>query len=202
MYGSNSLAVNPAMGFKTLQDLIDYAKKNPGKLSYASAGNGTSGHLAMELLKQRAGIDMLHVPYKAGGQALNDVIAGVVPLMFNNSDVVVPHLQTGRLSVLAITSPKRSPIAPNLPTVAEQGLPNFEVTAWAGVSVPSGTPKAIIDRLQVASARVVNSSAFKALQESRGGIVVGSTAEQFTAHVQREVDTWTQVIRTANIQVD
>lgn len=201
VYGANVLVAHPATGIKTLRDLIDRAKANPGQLSYASAGNGTSGHLAMEMLKLRAGIHLLHIPYRGGAQALNDVLSGQLPLMFMNQDAVIAHAQAGKLVPLAITSPTRNAIFPNLPTVAEGGLAGFEATAWAGISAPVGTPKSVIDRLHTASVKAMQGP-FKSGQESKGAVVVASSPEQFTAFVQKETENWTQVIKSAGIQVD
>lgn len=201
VYGANVLVAHPATGIKTLRDLIERAKANPGQLSYASAGNGTSGHLAMEMLKLRAGIHLLHIPYRGGAQALNDVLSGQLPLMFMNQDAVIAHAQAGKLVPLAITSPTRNAIFPNLPTVAEGGLAGFEATAWAGISAPVGTPRAVIDRLHTASVKAMQGP-FKSGQESKGAVVVASSPEQFTAFVQKETENWTQVIKSAGIQVD
>ena len=201
VYGANVLVAHPATGIKTLRDLIERAKANPGQLSYASAGNGTSGHLAMEMLKLRAGIHLLHIPYRGGAQALNDVLSGQLPLMFMNQDAVIAHAQAGKLVPVAITSPTRNAIFPNLPTVAEGGLAGFEATAWAGISAPVGTPKAVIDRLHTASVKAMQGP-FKSGQESKGAVVVASSPEQFTAFVQKETENWTQVIKSAGIQVD
>jgi tripartite-type tricarboxylate transporter receptor subunit TctC len=199
--GANVLVVNPATGFKTVQELVAFAKSNPGKLSYASAGNGTSGHLAMELLKQRAGIFMVHVPYRGGAPALNDVLAGHVGLMFINQDAVIPHLKTGKLVALAITSPARNARFPDLPTIAESGYPGFEATAWAGLSAPRGTPAAVVERIHAAAVKAMQ-GAFKAKQEATGAVVVASSPAQYTAFVRREVSTWTEVITSAGIKAD
>lgn len=201
VYAANILVANPASGFKTLKDLMQYAKANPGKLSYASSGNGSSGHLAMEMLKQRAGLDIVHVPYKGGAPALNDVLAGQLPIMFINQDAVIPFAKTGKLVSLAITSPTRNPVFPDVPAVQEAGLPGFEATAWAGLSAPAGTPRAVVDRIHAAAVKVMQGP-FRGKQEATGAVVVASSPEQFAAFVQRETDNWTQVIRTAGITAD
>ena len=199
--GANILVAHPSAGFKTIKDLIAFVKANPGKVSYASAGNGTSGHLAMELFKQRAGLSMVHIPYKGGAQALNDVLGGQLPLMFINQDAVIPHAKTGRLVPLAITSPQRNPLFPDLPTIAESGFPGFEATAWAGLPAPKGTPPAVIEKIHAAAVRAMQGP-FKAKQEATGALVVGSNPAQFSDFVRREVDTWVQVITTAGIKAD
>ena len=198
--GANILVVNPATGFRTLGELLQHARKHPGRLSYASSGNGSSGHLAMELLKQRAGVSMLHIPYKGGAPAMNDLLGGQVDLMFINQDAVIPHQQSGRLVPLAITSAQRNAMFPNLPTVAES-FAGFEATAWAGISVPKGTPAAIVERLHVATVKALNGP-MRAKQEATGALVVGSTPAQYTQFVRDETAKWTQVIRTANIKAD
>lgn len=201
VYGANILVTNASTGFKSLQDFIQYVRANPGKLSYASAGNGSSGHLAMELLKQRAGLNLVHIPYRGGAPALNDVLAGQVPVMFINQDAVIPYARSGKLTPLAITSPARNAVFPELPTVGEAGLPGFEATAWAGLSAPAGTPRAIVDRIHAAAVKVMHGP-FRARQEATGAVVVASTPEQFAAFVQKETDSWSQVIRTAGITAD
>lgn len=198
--GANILVVNPSTGFRTLGELLAYARKNPGRLSYASSGNGSSGHLAMELLKQRAGVSMLHIPYKGGAPAMNDLLGGQVDLMFINQDAVIPHQQSGRLVPLAITSAQRNAMFPNLPTVAES-FAGFEATAWAGISVPKGTPTAIVERLHAATVKALNGP-MRAKQEATGALVVGSTPAQYTQFVRDETAKWTQVIRTADIKAD
>jgi len=201
MAGSNILVAHPSTGFKSLQALLAAAKARPGRLSYASSGNGSSGHLAMELLKQRAGVSILHIPYRGGAPAMNDFLGGQVDMMFINQDAVIPHLRTGRLVPLAITSPSRNPLFPDLPTVAEAGFAGFEATAWAGLSAPKGTQQAVIDRVHAAAVQALNGP-MRARQEATGAVVIGSRPEQFTAFVQAETDKWTRVIRTAGIKPD
>ena len=198
--GANILVVHPSTGFRTLGELLAHARKHPGRLSYASSGNGSSGHLAMELLKQRAGVSMLHIPYKGGAPAMNDLLSGQVDLMFINQDAVIPHQQSGRLIPLAITSTQRNAMFPNLPTVAES-FAGFEATAWAGVSAPKGTPAAIVERVHAATLKAL-SGPMRAKQEATGAQIVGSSPAQFTQFVRDETTKWTQVIRTANIKVD
>lgn len=199
--GANILVVHPSTGFRTLGDLLAHARKHPGRLSYASSGNGSSGHLAMELLKQRAGVAMLHIPYRGGAPAMNDLLSGQVDLMFINQDAVIPHQQSGRLVPLAITSTQRNAMFPNLPTVAESGFAGFEATAWAGVSAPKGTPAAIVERLHTATVKALGGS-MRAKQEATGALIVASTPTQFSNFVREETTKWTQVIRTANIKAD
>jgi len=199
--GANVLVVHPATGFKTLQDLVRYAKANPGKLSYASAGNGTSGHLAMEMLKQRAGISMLHIPYRGGGPALLDLMGGQVQLMFNNQDAVMAPVASGKIVALAISSPARNPLMPQVPSVAESGYPGFQATAWAGVSGPKGLPDTVVDTLHAAVVKALQGP-LRAKFEATGAQVLGTSPAQFTAFVRSETDNWATVIRQAHIKVD
>ncbi len=199
--GSNVLVVHPRTGFKTLRDLLAFAKANPGKLSYASSGNGSSGHLAMEMLKQRAGAFILHVPYRGGAPALTDLLAGQVDLMFLNQDAVIPYVRSGQLVALAITSATRNPLYPDVPTVAESGFPGFEARAWTGLSAPRGTPAAVVETIHAAAMKAIQGP-MKARQEAIGAQVVGSTPAQFSAFVREETDKWAAVIKTSGIKAD
>lgn len=201
VYAANILVAHPASGIRSMRDFVQQVRANPGKLNYASSGNGSSGHLAMEMLKQRANLDIVHVPYKGGAPALNDVLAGQLPVMFINQDAVIPLAKAGKLVPLAITSPSRNPVFPDLPTVQESGLPGFEATAWAGLSAPAGTPRAVVERIHAAAIKAMQGP-FRAKQEATGAVVVASTPEQFSAFVRKESDNWTQVIRTAGITAD
>lgn len=201
MSGANVLVSHPSTGLKTLKDLVAYAKANPGRLSYASSGNGTSGHLAMELLKQRAGLSLVHIPYRGGAPALTDLLAGQTQVMFLNTDGVLPHVRSGRLNGLAISSPQRSPLLPDLPTVAELGYPGFEATAWGGLSGPRGLPPGVVDRLHAAVMKVLQGP-FRARQEAQGGTILGTTPAQFSTFFKLEIDKWATVIKTAGIKAD
>ena len=201
MSGANVLVSHPSTGIKSLKDLATYAKANPGRLSYASSGNGTSGHLAMELLKQRAGLSLVHIPYRGGAPALTDLLAGQTQVMFLNTDGVLPYLRSGRLNGLAISSPQRSPLLPDLPTVAELGYPGFEATAWGGLSGPRGLPAGVVDKLHAAVMKVLQGP-FRAKQEALGGTILGTTPAQFSAFFKAEIDKWATVIKTAGIKAD
>lgn len=201
MAGANVLVSHPATGLRTFKDFIAHAKAHPGRLAYASSGNGTSGHLAMELLKQRAGISVVHIPYRGGAPALNDLLAGQTQVMFLNTDAVLQHLRSGRLNGLAISSPQRSPLLPDLPTVAEQGYPGYEATAWGGLSGPRGLPPAVVERLHGAVLKVLRGP-FRARQEALGGTILGTTPAEYTAFFKAEIDRWAQVIKTAGIKAD
>jgi tripartite-type tricarboxylate transporter receptor subunit TctC len=201
MAGANVLVAHPSLGLRNFKDFIAYTKANPGKLAYASAGNGTSGHLAMELLKQRARVSLVHIPYRGGAPALNDLLAGQTQVMFLNTDAVLQHVRSGRLVGLAISSPQRSPLLPDLPTVAEQGYPGYEATAWGGLSGPRGLPPAVVERLHGAVLKVLNGP-FRARQEALGGTILGTTPAEFTGFFKAEVDRWAQVITAAGIKAD
>lgn len=201
MSGANVLVAHPSTGLKTFKDFVAYVKANPGKLSYASSGNGTSGHLAMELLKQRAQLAIVHIPYRGGAPALNDLMAGQTQVMFLNTDAVLQHVRSGRLAGLAISSPQRSPLLPDLPTVAEQGFPGYEATAWGGLSGPRGLPAAVVERLHGAVMKVL-AGPFRARQEALGATILGTTPAEFTAFFKQEVDKWARVIQGAGIKAD
>jgi tripartite-type tricarboxylate transporter receptor subunit TctC len=199
--GSNVLVGNPSTGIETLKDLVARAKSQPGKLTYASSGNGSSGHLAMEILKQRAGVSILHIPYRGGGPAMNDLLGGQVDMMFINQDAVIPYLRGSRVVPLAITSSARNPLFPSVPTVAESGYPGFEATAWAGLSAPRGTPQLVIDRIHAVAGLAIHGP-FKAKQEALGVQLVGSAPAEFSAFVRQETQKWERVIRVAGIRPD
>jgi tripartite-type tricarboxylate transporter receptor subunit TctC len=198
--GANVLVARPGRP-TTLGELLALARAQPGRLSYASAGNASSGHLAMEMLKQRAGVSLVHVPYRGGAPALNDLLAGQVDVMFLNQDAVLPHLRDGRLQALAISSSVRHPLLPEVPTVAEAGFPGFEATAWAGLSAPRGTPPAVVARLQSAALQALQGP-LKAKQEALGALVVGSAPADYTAFVRSETEKWAKVIQVVGIHAD
>lgn len=199
--GAAVLVAHPSTGFRTLGDVLARARQQPGGLSYASAGNGSSGHLAMELLKQRAHVSLVHIPYRGGASGLNDVIQGRVDLMFINQDAVIPHLPSGRLVPLAISSAQRNPLFPSLPTVAESGFVGFEAVTWAGLSAPKGTPAPVIGRLLGATRRAL-AGPMHARQAAQGAQVIGTSPAQFSDFVQDEVAKWTRVIQSAHIKPD
>ena len=200
--GPLPLVVNPALPVRDLKGLIELARKRPGQLNFASAGSGGTMHLAGELLKSEAKIDMVHVPYKGGGQALTDVMSGQVELAFVGAPAAMPHIRSGRLRVLAVSTRRRAAALPEVPTVAELGFPKFEVDAWYGVLAPRDTPAAIVNRLSTEIAKCV---ALPRIRESfllLGIEPVGSTPEQFTVHLQNEIARWTPVIQRTGIRVD
>ena len=199
--GASVLVAHPSTGFRTLKDLLDAAGKSPGKIIYASAGNGTSGHLAMELLKQRAKVSMLHIPYRGGAPAVNDLLAGHAQVMIINPDIVLPHVQAGKLVALATTGRVRSPVYPQVPTVIEQGVADFESSAWGGISAPRGVPQDVMDKLNAAIVRIVQGPLRPRL-EAMGYQVATSSPAEYTALFKRETENWARVVQTAGIKAD
>ena len=203
MYNSpNLLAVTLSLPVRSVQELIEYAKKNPDKLIFASTGNGSSVHVGMELFKLMTGTQMVHVPYKAATVAITDLTAGRVQLMADNIQSIGSHVKAGRLRGLAVTSGKRVPTFAELPTVAEAGVPGFDVSAWAGVIVPTGVPKAIIVRLNAEINKALAAPAVREKLPEFGLEIVGGTPEQFAAHIKREVAKWADVVRRSGAKVD
>jgi tripartite-type tricarboxylate transporter receptor subunit TctC len=208
--GPNVLVVHPSTPFKTLKELVDYGKANPGKLNYGLT-HAASGHMAMELLKQAAsecppkakdckGLFMVGIPYRGGGPMMIDMLAGVIPLMFINQDVALPHVKAGKLRPLAVSSLQRNPLYPDVPTVAESGYPGFNALSWSGMSVAKGTPQAIVDKLEAAMVTVMKTPAIKARMESNGFVVPELGAKPYTTFIKSELDQWTKVIKTAGIK--
>jgi tripartite-type tricarboxylate transporter receptor subunit TctC len=188
------LIVNPQVPATNLRELIDYAKKNPGKLTFASAGVGSASHLTAELFKIAAGIDILHVPYKGGGAATPDLISGQVSMMLETIPNALPLARGGQMRALGVTTKERSPNAPDIPTFAESGLPGFDVGAWTGLFVPAGTPKAIVDRLNKETVRIASDPAYVEQIKKMGTDVSSSTPEAFRAFVDRDVANWREAI--------
>jgi tripartite-type tricarboxylate transporter receptor subunit TctC len=195
------LVVNNDLPVKNLKELIAYAKANPGKLSYASSGAGGSPHLAGEMLKQRAGIDALHVPYKGAAPAMNDVMGGTVSMGFKTASGVTTTIQAGRLRAIAIASSTRLPQLPDVPTLNELGFKDFEVSSWSGLFAPKGTPQAIIDVLGKATVDILKNPEVRKQLEGMGAIPVGSTPEEFKKYVRSEIEKWGVVAKAANIQL-
>lgn len=204
LYGGvpNVLNVHPDVPVKTVGELIAFAKAHPGTLSFASNGNGTSSHLAAEMLKSAAGLDMVHVPYKGGAPAMQDLIAGQVQLHFDQMPAVKPQIEAGRIRALGVSSAKRSIAAPEIPTLAESGLPGFDMTVWFGVLVPAGTPEPIIQKLNSTIHQVLGNAEFRQWLADRGVDTMQGTPEEFGAFLRSETDRWGKVIKQANIRID
>jgi tripartite-type tricarboxylate transporter receptor subunit TctC len=194
------LIVNPSVPARDLHELIDYARNNPGKLSFASAGVGSVSHLAGELFKEDAKIDILHVPYKGGGAAVTDLISGRVSMMLETIPNALPLARSGQMRAIAVTTKERSSSAPEIPTLAESGLPGFDVSAWTGLFVPAGTPRAIVDRLNAEIRKITGEKQYVDLIQSMGTNVAASSPEEFGAFVRDDIARWVKVIEHAGIQ--
>ncbi len=212
--GPNVLVVHPDTPFKTFKELVDYGKANPGKLNYGYT-HAASGHMAMELLKQTVGtctgakgnqsckgLYMVGIPYRGGGPMMTDILGGQIPMMFINQDVALQHVKAGKLRALAVSSLSRNPLYPDVPTIAESGYPGFSALSWSGLSAPKGTPKAIVDKLEAAAVKAMQSPAIKTRMESQGFVVPSLGSADYTAFVAKEVDRWTRVIKIAGIKAE
>lgn len=196
------LLVHPAVPAKNVQELIALAKARPNALDFGSAGHGTSNHMAMELFKRMAGVRLVHVPYKGTGQALADLLAGQIPVLFGNILSCLPYVKAGRLRALAVTSSKRSAAMPEAPSIAEAGVPGYNTTTWHGWLAPAGTPTAIVQRLSSEIAKVVKSPEVMEKMSGDGGEAVGSTPEQFTRHLVAEIARWRKVVKETGVRVE
>ncbi|MEY4911275.1 MAG: hypothetical protein RL761_938 [Pseudomonadota bacterium] len=196
--GPNVLLVHPSLPFKTLKEFVDYAKANPGKLDYGYT-HAASGHMAMELFKQTAGIFLTGIPYRGGGPMMTDLLGGSVKVAFINQDVALQHVKAGKLRAIAVSSAQRNSLYPDVPTVSESGYKGFEALSWSGLSVPKGTPKAVVDKLEAAMVQVLTASAAKQRLESQGFVIPALGSKPYTAFVSSELVRWTKVIKTAGI---
>jgi tripartite-type tricarboxylate transporter receptor subunit TctC len=204
LIGSNPvvLVVGANSPYKTLQDVLAAAKAKPKTISSASAGSGTSQHLSLELLGFKSGTQFIHVPYKGSGPAIQDVIGGQVDMMFDTTVVAGPHIQSGKVRALAVTSAKRLESLPNVPTVAESGVPGFEVTSWQGIFAPAGTPKPIIDKLHEEILKIIAQPEMQERLKGLGMQPTPLTTGEVTAFQKAEVEKWAQVIKAANVKLD
>ncbi len=198
----NILVVNPALPVQSVQQLIDLAKKEPGKLAYGSSSVGGTPHLSAEMFKMMAGVDILHVPYKGSAPAISDLLGGQVQIMFDNMPAILPQVKAGKLRALAVTTPKRSPSVPELPTMIEAGVPGFESQGWFALLAPTGTPQPIIDKINREVNRMLQTDEFKAKLVALGAEPVGGSPADFAAHIQSESDRWGKVIKTAGIKAE
>ena len=194
------LVVNPASPYKTVQDIVSAAKAKPGVLTFSSGGIGGSHQLSAELFEQNAGIDMIHVPYKSGSAGLTDLMAGNVTMMFDQMYSAMPSIKADKLRPIAITSKKRSPLLPNVPSFAEVGYPKVEVLNWQGLIAPKGTPKAIIDKLNAAANEALKDPQLRELMLSQGNEIGGGSPADFAALIKSESQKWSAVVKTANIK--
>jgi len=194
--------VNPSVPAKSVKEFIALAKKHKGGMNYASSGAGLLGHLGMELLKLQGDFEATHIPYKGAGPALTDTIAGQVAAFFPTIISGLPQVKSGRVRAIGVTTLKRSSLLPELPTVAEQGFPGYEVSGWYGALAPAGTPKDIVSFLQIAFAKALHSPEVKQKLESQGAEGIGSTPEEFGAYVRSEKDKWAKVVERVGARVD
>jgi tripartite-type tricarboxylate transporter receptor subunit TctC len=196
------LAVNPSVPAKNLKELLAYIKSQGGKFQYASSGSGTPQHLTGELFRTVAKLDMVHVPYKGSAPAITDALGGHVPMLFDSTVAIVPHLKAGKLRPIAITSAKRSPLLPDVPTFAEAGLPGVESYAWYGFFARAGTPKDVIDRLNTDAIKVMKGPDFKNVFAETGSEFVGDKPENFAKFVQAEAAKWAKIVKESGATVD
>jgi tripartite-type tricarboxylate transporter receptor subunit TctC len=198
----NLLTVHPSLPVKTVKDLIALAKAKPGSINYGSSGTATGTHLSAELFKYMTGIDMVHVPYKGGGPAVQALLGGQVQLNVATIVSVLPHLKTGKLRGIAVTTAKRSPAAPEIPTIAESGVPGYDHTPWNGFLAPAKTPRAVIGKLNEETARILQTPEVHNVFVSEGAEPVGNKPEEFAAIIKSETAKWAKVIRAAGIKAD
>jgi tripartite-type tricarboxylate transporter receptor subunit TctC len=195
------ITVHPSLPVRNVKDLIVFAKARPGQLTFASSGNGSGPHLGMELFKNMAGIDVVHVPYKGAGQAMTDLLSGQVPIFLNNFLAGAQMIKAGRLRALAVTSRKRSHAAPDVPTVAESGVPAYMVTGWYGMMVPAATPAPVLRALHEGTVKALKSKEVSGRLSAEAAEIVASTPQEFSAFLKSESEKWTAVIRKAKVRI-
>jgi len=199
---ANVLAVRPGLPVNNLKELIAYAKKNPGKLSYGSFGNGTTAHFAGEMLKSQAGIFVVHIPYRGQGPALTDLLAGNIDMMFGNLPDFLPHIKSGKLKAIGTTYLTRAPLAPEIPTIAEQGFPKFETDSWYGIVAPASMPKDRVDKVNAAINQALQDPAVKKNFADRGIEIIGGTPAKFSEHIQAEISKYAQIVKSSGMTID
>jgi tripartite-type tricarboxylate transporter receptor subunit TctC len=200
--GPNVLVVHPSLPAKSVAELIALARAQPGKIGFAGSGSGSTPHLAGELFNLMAGVQMVHIPYRGSGPAMIGLLAGEAPVMFLPAISAVPHVTSGRLRALAVTSRERLTVMPEVPTVSESGLPGYESSQWYGLLAPAGTPSGVLDLLNARVANIMQSSDMKARMTSDGLVPIGGTREQFAAHIRSEITKWAKVISASGARVD
>jgi len=198
----NVLVVNPSLPANSVAELIAYAKANPGKLNFASSGNGTSIHLSGELFKVMAGVQITHIPYKGSAPALQDLVGGQVQMMFDNLPPSLPQIKAGKLRALAVTSAARASALPDVPTLAESGLPGFEASSWFGILAPAGTPAPIVAKLNAEIARYLATPEAKEKLAKQGANAAGGTPDDFAKHIAAETAKWAKVVKDSGAKID
>jgi tripartite-type tricarboxylate transporter receptor subunit TctC len=199
---NNSLSVHPSVPAKNVAELIAYAKTNAGRLTFGSAGSGTSQHLAGELFKTMTGVDMVHIPYKGGAPAMVDLLAGQISMTFGDIPTALPHIRAGKLRSLAVTGAKRSPLLPEVPTIAEQGLAGFDVTAWFGVFTTAGTPRQVVNQLNAEIVRILSLPDVREKLIGIGMEPVTNSPDEFAAYVQSEIAKWARVVKASGAKAN
>lgn len=200
--GPNVLVVNPEFEAQTFEDFLRLAKEKPGVFNYASSGSGSSGHLSMELLKQKSGADIVHIPFKGGAAAVTAVLGNQVNALMLNQDNVLPHVQAGKLRALAVTSSERNPVYPDVPTIAEMGFPDYSALSFFGLSAPAGTPAPIIDRLHKETVEALKDKDLREKLEQVGFVVVGSSPEEYSQFLKDEIAKWAETVKASGAQMD
>ena len=201
-FASNVLVVNPSLGVKNIQEYVALAKSKPGKLTYGSSGSGTSPHLAGELFNSKLGVDIVHVPYKGGPQALTDLLGGQIDSLFVITSTVMPHISSGKLKALAVAGPKRTSLIPDLPTLDETLIPNFDVNTWFGFAVPAGTPNEIIVKLNSEINKALDSADLQKKLLPLGIETAGGTPNQLRNFLKEDLKKWSSITKIANIKLD
>jgi len=199
---ANIMVVHPSLPVKSVKDLIRIARERPGQLSYATSGNGSASHLGTEMFKSIAKVDIVHVPYKGAAPGITDLIGGHVHLMLIGMPVALPHVRSGKLKALGVATLKRSPAAPDVPTLSETGLPDFEVANWMGVVAPAKTPQGIVAKLSAEIHRILHKPDMKERLLAQGFEPVGNTPAEFDAYIRSEIAKWSKVVKQAGIKPD
>ena len=201
-YSDLVMVVHPSVPAKDLKEFIALAKAKPGGLNYASSGTGTPYHMAGELFKSMSGTNILHVPYRGSSGARNDVLAGQVQMMFDAITTMAPNVKAGQVRALATTGEKRTTVLPDVPTVAEAGVPGYETTIWLGIMAPKGTPQAIVDKLNAEIRKAINQPAVKAIWANQGAVPMAMSPAEFGAFLEKDIGKWAGVVKTANIKIE
>jgi tripartite-type tricarboxylate transporter receptor subunit TctC len=197
----NLLVVHPSLPVKTVAELITYLKANPGKINFSSTGNGGSVHLAAELFKQSTKTEMTHIPYKGSGEAINDLLSGQVQLTIDNISTVLPHVQTGKLRALGVSSLERSPMAPEIPSISES-IPGFEANTWIGLFAPSGTPPQVVQKISTDTQLALKQTAIVQKFRTMGAVSAGNQPDQFVSFIKKDMDRWKNLVQSAGLKLE